>query len=80
MKTHAFALPERPQSANSGPEPIGPLGHQHEVLALYLRRELATRTQSRTFLTSLTPDTYTGVLLRRSPGRTALSWSLFRDL
>jgi hypothetical protein len=31
------------------------------------------RTQSRIFLISLTPDTYTGVLLRRSPGGMALS-------
>jgi hypothetical protein len=54
VKTHAFALSERPQGANSGPEPISRLGHQHEVLALHLVRELANfaRSQSRNFLTS----------------------------
>jgi hypothetical protein len=41
VKSHAFFLSERPQGDNRSPEPIGRLGHQHEVLALHLGSELA---------------------------------------
>jgi hypothetical protein len=41
VETQAFALSERTQDTNSGPEPVGRLGHQHEKLALNLSRELA---------------------------------------
>jgi hypothetical protein len=41
VETHASALSERPQGANSGPKPIFRLGDQYEIFAHHLGGEFA---------------------------------------
>jgi hypothetical protein len=68
---HTLALIEGPQGADSGPEAVDSLGHQHQNISFHLGTRLLAdfaRIQSRKLRVFLTPDTYTGVLLRRSEG------------
>jgi hypothetical protein len=61
-------------------EAVGSLGHQHEVLTLHLGHKRVRGLRANPFQKLrgfFTPETYTGVLLRRSPGGTTFStWAL----
>jgi hypothetical protein len=79
VKTLTLALIEGPQGADSGPEAVGSFGHQHQDLFFHLGHKLACGIRANSFqergrVSHL--DTYTGILLRRSPGGKTLSTSL----
>jgi hypothetical protein len=76
VKTHTLALIEGPQGADSGPEAVGSLGHQHHDLSFHLGDKLACGLRTnpvQDLQVFLTPDMFSGVLLRRSTGGTTLS-------
>jgi hypothetical protein len=70
VKTLTLALIEEPQGAKSGRKPSAVSGNTKRtssfICATSLLADLA-RIQSRNLGVFFTPDTYTGVLLRRSP-------------
>jgi hypothetical protein len=80
VKNHTLALTGGPQSVNSGPEAVGSLGHQHEVLALHLGHTLARRLRENPFQNParvVHPGNVHRVFLRLSPGGTLFStWAL----
>jgi hypothetical protein len=70
VKTHTLAFIEAQKDADSGPDAVGTLRHQHQDLSFHLGHDLASGLRAnplRNLSVFFTPDMYTEVLLRRSP-------------
>jgi hypothetical protein len=77
VETQTLALIERLQGADSGPEAVGSLGHQHQGLYFLLGHDACLRTSRESIpeiCSCFSPQArIQGVLLRRSPGKTTSS-------
>jgi hypothetical protein len=75
VKTHTLALIEGPQSADSGPEVVGSLGHEHQGPFFHLDHMLASGLRANLVQESARfshPRHVHRGLLRRSPGAMTL--------
>jgi hypothetical protein len=80
VRIHTLAHIEGPKGADSGPEAVGSLGHQHQDLSLHLDHEIAFGLRVnpvQEFARVFHPRNVHRGLLRRSPGETTLStWAV----